>query len=533
MAMRLVDSIGTYQAEGNSFKGLEIKPFGEAGSFYDMLNMSGEHWPVLKTRGKRRKIRNFTDFEGFFGHDGAGWIDNGKVYWNGVEKMTVTAGAKTIVEMGAKAMIWPDKVWVNMEDGTTGNLENTVTFTGDVHYNTCDLEGSYVAYSVALYVKVRATGIGAGFKDNDVVKFEGGTVLEDGNYQIYTVTDDSFVVLATMNQSYKTDFSSTITASRTVPDMDYMVESDNRIWGCSSDKHEIYCCALGSPENWNTYQGLANDSFAVTVGTPGDFTGAATHMGYVLFFKEDVIHKIFGNKPSNFQVTTVHAKGVEDGSAGSLCLMDETLYYKARTGIVSYDGSLPEDVGAAIGYRKHHNAVSGGNDGRMWVSMQDAEDDWHLFVLDTRNGYWYREDASHAEGFLSVNGSLYMAKDGALWLIEGDGDPGLETADAEDEGTISWMAETGDLDMNDLYKRHLQKIMLRLRLKGNAVCNIKVQYDGGAWETLKTLTGKDNKNAVNVPIIPHRCDHMRIRMDGTGDMRLVQMNYVIWRGSEL
>ncbi len=527
--MRLVDSIGTYQAEGNSFKGLVVKPFGEAGSFYDMENMTGEHWPVLESRAKRRKIRTFTDFGGFFGHEAAGWIDNGKVFYDGTQRFTMTPGKKTVVEMGALVLFFPDKMMFNTFDGTYGSLENTVTIAGSVTYKTCDLEGADVNYRSALYVKVSANGIGQGFSENDVVTITGSTVLS-GAYQMYTVTDNSFVVLATMGQNSKTETG--ITINRSVPDMDYVTESDNRIWGCSSEKHEIYACALGDPTNWNTFQGLANDSYAVTVGTPGDFTGAATHLGYVLFFKENVIHKIFGNKPSNFQVTTVHAKGVEEGSAGSLCMMDETLYYKARTGMVSYEGSLPSDVGAALGYAKYKNVVSGANGNKMWVCTEDKDGKHDLFVYIGTLGYWYREDASAADGFLSVDGSMYMAKDNEMWLLEGDGDPELESG-AENEAEVNWMAETGDLDMVDLYKRHLQKIMLRLRLKDGATCDVRVRYDNGEWETLRKLTWKNNKDAANVPIIPHRCDHMRIRLEGTGDVRLVELNYVIWRGSEL
>ena len=497
-----------------------------------MENMSGKHWPVLKVRDKRRKVREFEEFGGFFGHDGVGWIDNGEIWWNGEKVCDITPGKKTIVEMGAQAVIFPDKYIFNTFTGEHKSLENKVEISeGTVTYTACELDGRSQSYRSAVYVKVSSTGIGQGFAENDVVYMSGCTAVGEGYYQIYTLTEDSFVILATLNRQTITE--TALTVERAVPDMDYVTECDNRIWGCSSEAHEVYSCALGDPTNWRKYQGLANDSYAVTVGTPGDFTGAATHLGYVLFFKEDVIHKLFGNKPSNYQVTTVHARGVEQGSAGSICLMNETLYYKSRTGMVSYEGSLPSDIGLALGYRKMKNAVSGANDGQMWVSMEDGDGAHHLFAYDGRTGYWYREDGSAAEGFLSVDGSLYMAKDGAMWLIEGDGNPALEDESAEDEGTITWMAETGDLDMVNLYKRHLQKIMLRMRVEDGAVCRVQAQYDGGQWTTLKTVQGKDDKNAMSVPIIPHRCDHMRIRLAGTGQVNLVAMSYSVWAGSEL
>ena len=35
----------------------------------------------------------------------------------------------------------------------------------------------------------------------------------------------------------------------------------------------------------------------MTVGSDGPFTGAATCMGYALFFKENTLHKLYGSKP--------------------------------------------------------------------------------------------------------------------------------------------------------------------------------------------------------------------------------------------
>lgn len=532
MALKMVNSIQAYVNEGTNLRGLERKPFGEPGSFYDMENMSGAHWPVLKTRGKRRKLRAFDAFGGFFGHEGAGWVDNGEVWWNGAKVCDITPGKKRIVEIGAQAVIFPDKYMFNMETGEHKSLENRVEVTdGVITYEPCELSGDVISFVSAVYVKVSCPGIGAGFNEDDVVYMSGSRAIPEGYYQIYTVTEDSFLILATLEAQSVTE--TALTVERLVPDMDFVTESDNRLWGCSSEAHEVYCCALGDPTNWRKYQGLANDSYVVTIGTPGDFTGAATHLGYVLFFKEDVIHKVFGNRPSNYQVTTVHARGVEKGSSQSLCMINETLYYKSRTGMVSYEGSLPDDIGVALGYGKMNNVVSGANNRQMWVSAENGDGGHDLYVYDGWTGYWYREDDSAADGFLSEGGSVYMAKDGALWLIDGDGDERLEDESAEDEDEVEWMAETGDLDMVDLYKRHLQKIMVRMRVTDGAECRIRAQYDDGEWVTLKTVEGKDDKKALSVALIPRRCDHMRLRLEGTGQVNVVAISYSVWAGSEL
>ena len=105
---------------------------------------------------------------------------------------------------------------------------------------------------------------------------------------------------------------------RRVPDLDYLTECDNRLWGCAQNKNVIYGCKLGDPTNWFSYRGIAEDSYAVTVGSDGPFTGAATCLGSVLFFKENALHKLYGSKPSDFQLSSLRCRGVARNAVSSL-----------------------------------------------------------------------------------------------------------------------------------------------------------------------------------------------------------------------
>ena len=123
-----------------------------------------------------------------------------------------------------------------------------------------------------------------------------------------------------------------VTAQRRVPDLDWLTEHNNRVWGCSSTENVIYACKLGDATNWFSYRGTAADSYAVTVGSDGAFTGAATCMGYVLFFKENGLHKLYGTKPSDYQMSSIQCSGVAKGAHQSLCVINETLYYLSMDG---------------------------------------------------------------------------------------------------------------------------------------------------------------------------------------------------------
>ena len=139
-----------------------------------------------------------------------------------------------------------------------------------------------------------------------------------------------------------------ITLERRVPDLDFVTEQGNRVWGCSKKENTIYACRLGDPTNWYSYRGIAADSYAVSVGSDGTFTGAASCMGYVLFFKENCIHKLYGSKPSDYQLSSVRCRGVAANAAHSLCVLNETLYYLSPGGVMAWDGSLPGKVSGAL-----------------------------------------------------------------------------------------------------------------------------------------------------------------------------------------
>lgn len=82
--------------------------------------------------------------------------------------------------------------------------------------------------------------------------------------------------------------------------------------------------------------GLSSITILRTVGLSmsarqGPFTGICAYQDSVLFFKEDYIHRVYGTRPQNFQVITTNCQGVEKGSARSVCILDEQIFYKRPT----------------------------------------------------------------------------------------------------------------------------------------------------------------------------------------------------------
>ena len=253
---------------------------------------------------------------------------------------------------------------------------------------------------------------------------------------------------------------------RRVPDLDYVTECDNRVWGCSKKENTIYACRLGDPTNWFSYRGIAADSYAVTVGSDGAFTGAATCMGYALFFKENTLHKLYGSKPSDFQLSSLRCRGVAKGAARSLS-------------------------GEAQAVR--------------------------LLVYDTERGLWQEEDVCSYE-MAGSGGQLYLWDGKAIWAADADREENWQQAGGIEDG-VSFELGSGNIGLDSPEELYLSRLTLRLEAEVKSRIEVAVSYDSGAWETLAQLTA-DGRRCFDVPFVPRRCGSLRFRLKGRGQLTL-------------
>jgi hypothetical protein len=325
-----------------------------------------------------------------------------------------------------------------------------------------------------------------------------------------------------------------ITITRKMPYMDFIIESGNRLWGCRYGKNaneeivnEIYASKLGDFKNWNCFMRISTDSYVAPVGTDGQFTGAITHLGYPLFFKENCVHKVYGNYPANYQIQTTACRGVQKGCEKSLAIVNEVLYYKARSAVCAYDGSLPVEMSSALGEMSYHNAVAGSLGNKYYISMSDANEEYHLFVYDTLKGMWHREDDTQATEFCNCRGDLYYIDyaDNQIKTVRGTG--------ITDPSQIKWEAVTGIIGTDSPDKKYISRMDVRMSLDVGARVAFYAEYDSsGEWEYLFTMDGVKLRNFA-VPIRPQRCDHMRLKIIGTGDAKIYSICKTIEQGSDI
>jgi len=587
MRLPLLNDIPQTRQMVDTFGGYNHQPRIQGNEFYLTENTSCHDYPLLAPRRERGAYMGAAVMQGMLARNVLCYVAGGTLYINNlpVTGLTLTAGPKRLISMGAYIIIFPDKKWVNASKTTEyGAIEQTNSVIGRVSFKPSrgdgsDLDGNVTTNDTAptnpedgdywidlsgypslklmrysalsktwtqtytTFTRIEGTGIGAGLEKQDGVKisgivYEGSNDKEKENlealngYNIVQYAGADYIVvtgiLGWVHNLLATP-KAPIVVSRTVPDMDYMCEADNRLWGCKyglvdgEPVNEIYACRQGDFKNWRSFAGNAMDSYAASVGTDGPFTGAISYQGRPHFFKENHLHKVYGTMPANYKIESVALRGVQAGSGGSLAIVNELLVYKSRTDIMAFDGSMPQSISAQLGGELYHSAVAGAYKGRYYVSMRN--DAWHLFVFDLKLGIWHREDSLEVKQFAQVGDELFAWTDTQVLALLG--------TEGALMGDIAWFAQGGVQGFETPDNKYVGRVNIRLKLEDGAVFSAFIRYDSEAdWHPAGLIRGSGKLGTVDLPIMPRRCDHYELRFEGVGGFRVFSIAYVYEGGGD-
>ena len=421
----------------------------------------------------------------------------------------------------------------------TADVQENKTASGDYTYRYTNAVWEKVNIEYAQLSEENFTALGFTAEQIGSI-WVGDTLLEiehgDGYYRILNENIAEifrFYRNVKNNNAYKAvGLSAGQWKHKTLPALDYVCVHENRLWGChygsmanlGDSANEIYCSALGDFKTWtlsSETSTLPGDPYTASVGEYGKFTGCISYRGYVLFFKDDVIYRVSGNKPSNFQIEKISETGLQSGCEKSMEIIDEVLYYKSRSGVYAYDGSLPQKISDALGSIYYTDAVAGHLLGKYYISMV-SDGVRKLYVYDTRNGLWHAEDSANAEFFTEYEGALYAGVDNDIVCLSGS--PAKIFGDTEREGDVCWYAETGDIGLGSPYQKYFRRILIRMDMDVGARVTVELQCDSGDWQTAMDFTAA-NKRSVQMPIVTPRCDHMRMRISGVGNAKIYSVSY--------
>ena len=255
------------------------------GEFYDMKNMTSDRYPILAPRGKRGVYKDGISATGLIAKDNLCYVD-GSAFVIGDERieMGLSDGEKNLISMGAYVIIMPDRKYINTikngDEYEHGDIDEVHSTTEDVTFTLCTLTGdayyekgkeppqddtaptdpkngdlwidtsstphTLKKYSEAnemwvsiatTYIKVSSKGIGKNLKQYDGVKISGITIealsVLNSAHALWGCTDDYIIITGILDEvTTQTAAQGAITVSRKMPTMDFIVESNNRLWGC-------------------------------------------------------------------------------------------------------------------------------------------------------------------------------------------------------------------------------------------------------------------------------------------------------------
>lgn len=500
---------------------------------------------------------------------------------------TYDTSEQTLIRFGAYIVLFPSGLWVNTTDGSIGTItsEYSVPVGTTVTYRLCNASGDslqgvtasqdapanpkdgdywlrttegaqglYMWYgylsswqAVAtcyIYVEIPGSYLPDYFSEGDAVYMN--STLSDINEGsiIQSIKDDHMIIIGFLPDVEYTETTAedwTLTIKRKMPELDHVCVSNNRVWGChygddynGNIVNEIYASKLGDFKNWYCYAGLSTDSYALSIGDPGEFTGCINYQGYPTFFKEDRIYKLYGSMPSEYTLSQNTCRGVQRGSEKSLCVVNEYLVYKSPADICVYDGSSPTSISNALGRRsRYYEACAAGSNGKYYISMETASGSRINLIYDMSYGLWMKNDARvKYTGFAQSEAGQVYGTDGTKIYGIAANDNIIFWSATTDEELVEWYAETGDMGLDYSQHKVVRPPAIRAYLPYASELTVSLSSDDGPWKVAGTYRGNNKTETITVAGFPPRCDHYRLRLSGRGDVRVYSISITLEPASE-
>lgn len=386
-----------------AFRGLNLTNATQDGEFADTLGLSTTDYPFLTQIKGRNAVTGYTSPTDIYVWDGHLYVVDGtSLKKDGVSIGTVTAGQKQMAVINTKLVIYPDKKVVDMTTDTVSSL-----VTKNETYSTYTITTS----------SIQATGIATAFADGDVVDVTG-TGVSGKRIVVQEVDTDTDTITFVDDAITLGTYSGDIVVQTSVPELDFICSSNNRIWGVCNADNTVYASALGDPTSFFDYTSESG-SYSLAIGSDGDFTGICSYGGAVLVWKEDILHKILGSYPSEYYMVDYPVFGVQKGSEKSLVVINNILYYKGVFGVYQYGGNTPQNISANLGTGIYKYGVAGTDGRKYYINMQDPAGNYHLYAYDLMHGFWMKEEDGQMVAITNMDQDVFFIKSSVLYRTNG------------------------------------------------------------------------------------------------------------------
>lgn len=559
---KLPNQIRHYKRDVLQFGGLNVTATARDGEYADCSGFSVRDYPYLRQELIHREIgADPVEAEETGHYDAPQWarwyggalyvIDGGTLKKNGnsIGAIGTVGGNLSVAIVNTKMVFWQLGKYLDLTDDTLHEIQKKY-FSALSGYT---ISGDTVTYPAG------SSTVFDSFEAGDVVDIYGtdtdGKVAEGKRLVIESVASGSIIFsvgAVTHREPVTGEVYNELTIAWSIPDLDFVCSSGNRLWGCSTSEQTVFVSALGDPQVFFDYTTFSGDSgsYAFAVSSDGPFTGICPYSGYVCVWKEDILYKIMGSYPSEYYTVENVFPGVAAGSPNSLVNINEILYYLGKNGrVYLYGGNRPSAISQKIGEGFRYGV--GFTDGKnYWIDME-SEIGRRLYVYDVMRQMWVCHDLCYQEHGVP-NGTSYGETEPYLYsIVMADErlyvltiyhgatetskliaipEPGDLYGSVVIDGM--WYAEMTDIVEDTFARKGYTRLIFRLDMATGAEIRIYAKEDRRQYRLVWEKTGSDEPVTMLVPIRLGRCDRYQIRIEGTGEVTIrgIEREYVT--GSE-
>lgn len=403
--------------------------------------------------------------------------------------------------------------------------------------------------SETLYAIWAVNGLGGMLKFTGSLNAQAGDKIRlanvkgydnEGIYTIASISEDDGVTTIYFDE----DFPESVTQDASemaldiysegtyVPDLDFICAKDNRLWGCNSARRTIYASALGDPEQFEQFEGTADDSYQLAVATPGDFTGCVELTNCVVFSKQHYIHKMLGSYPAEYAMYTYNIDGVSYTNGGSLRNCGGIAMYVGEHGIFTYNGSNQSIMSLELGENEFQNAKGCYNGEKYIMSAIDKNGSPKCYEYDTRYGIWIQKEYG-----AEVTGAAHLRDQDYVLLNNGtilNTNTGLAL---EGEWAIVFrpfiesISGSYNSKSSIFQKKRYNHLWFRLDLPYGSRFQAYIENEWGDGMEVCNITGDENYSVREFPIWTPRNDTIALMIGGQGRCRILGIQREFITGS--
>jgi hypothetical protein len=312
----------------------------------------------------------------------------------------------------------------------------------------------------------------------------------------------------------------------------FIATHDNRVYVAVNST--VHFSALRKAEDWNT----VNEAGQIVVETTDGkkITGLVAGSSRLTVFKQNSIHELFGNSPSNYQMKVV-TENLGSPTGNSAQVIDGVIYFLGNDAVYRYSGGSMPAGDFSVQVR--------GTIGKINLAAADQSVSWQkgkkyylafptgshtnpdtVLEFDTEFNTWntwsYPSPVS-AKGAI-LDGVTYIGcVDGTIYK--------LDDAQTTDKGTpvpFEWVSKPftyGSLAAKSRWYR----MWVIADIPAESTLNVYVssEHEGENWSLVKSITALTTIQAKEILIPTALVNHsnwVRIRLEGTGQVVVYEVS---------